>query len=76
MGHSVLGRANFTLDVNVLKTASSPVFPASSGAVFPRLPETLGEEQGGLRSQRGGEAELEDGDGLGAEASVPAELGG
>ena len=51
-------------------------------AVFLPLPEALGEEQGGLRSQRGGtvlrggggdgHAVLEDGDGLGAETSVPA----
>ena len=60
----------------------SPVFP-DPRVVLLLLPEALGEEQSGLRSQRdgtvlsggggGGHAELEDGDGLGAETSVPAE---
>ena len=51
------------------------VFPARVVFLLP-LPEALGEEQGGLRPQRGTvleRSELEDGDGLGAETSVPAE---
>ena len=50
------------------------VFPARVVFLLP-LPEALGEEEGGLRPQRGTvleRSELEDGDGLGAETSVPA----
>ena len=75
------------LEITVESRASvslcSPVFfPATPRVrvVFlpPLLPEALGEEQGGLRPQRGGtvlerSSELEDRDGLGAETSVPAE---